>query len=142
MKATASRAPRLPHGLTWRTLDTRPIELLYCFLTLGWGASLVMPGDAFTSPAFGPMRSLGPDWVYGLIALAIGTTRAFGLLRSSVRARLAASIGGGAIWTFTWATMLLSGAGTTGVAVYGVLATANFLIFVKLCRLHGGRNGD
>jgi hypothetical protein len=134
---------RLPAGLTWRTIDTRPIELLYCFLTLGWGSSLCLPGDAFSSaPAFAPMASIGPDWFWGAIAMVIGVTRAFGLFRSSVPARLLAAMGGGVIWTFTWLTMLLSGSGTTGVAVYGVLSTANLLIFVKICRLHGGRCGE
>ncbi|MGV3619105.1 MAG: hypothetical protein ACO1SV_27580 [Fimbriimonas sp.] len=135
--------PQLPTGLTLRTIDTRPIELLYCFLTLGWGASLIVPGDAFAkSAAFGPLASVGPDYFWGLIALAVGTTRAYGLFRSSLMARLLAAMGGGMIWTFTWVTMLLSGAGTTGVAVYGVLATVNLVIFVKLCRLHGGRDGQ
>lgn len=128
-----------PASLHWRSIDTRPIELLYCFLTLAWGICLVLPGNAFaSSPSFGPMAWLAPDWVWGSIAVTIGTTRAYGLFWGILRARLAAAMGGGAIWTFTWLTMLLSGAGSTGVAIYGVLASVNLFIFVRLCRMYGG----
>ncbi|RYG33584.1 hypothetical protein EON81_17840 [bacterium] len=120
----------------WRRLDTRPIEGLYCLLTLAWGLSLLFPGDAFAqSRNFRPMASLAPDWLWGLLTIGVGTIRAYGLGRGKVWARLFAAMGGGVVWSFVWLTMLMANSISTGVAVYGVLSMVNLLVFVKICRV-------
>lgn len=119
---------------TWRTLDTRPIEFIYCLLTTCWGSFLILPGDGFgASKGFAAMSTVAPDWAWGGYALCIGFLRIYGLSQDRTWARLVAALGGGIIWFFTFATILLSSP-STGIPVYGVLSTINFLMFVKICR--------
>jgi hypothetical protein len=130
-----------PHHLhiSFRDLDTRPIECLYCFLTVSWGAALLWPGDAFASaPGFSGLAYLAPDWVWGLLAVGVGLIRSYGVVFDNTGARLIASMGGGMIWCYTWSTMLLGHSVSTGVAVYGVLSLVNLLVFIKLCRVRLG----
>ncbi|RYG40880.1 hypothetical protein EON79_21815, partial [bacterium] len=84
----------------FRKLDTRPIEGLYCLLTMAWGISLLWPGDGFaTSPNFQPMAWIAPDWAWGTLAVTVGVFRAVGLTFRLVWARLFAALGGGAVWS-------------------------------------------
>lgn len=119
----------------WRELDTRPIEVVYCFLTLGWGFTLLNPHrDIFlTSQSFSVMASIAPAKVWGVFALIVGTTRFYGLLMKCLSCRKFAAFGGMFIWVLASVSLFLADSGT-GPTIYGILAGVNANVYIRLCR--------
>lgn len=121
----------------FRRFDTRPFEWLYAALTIGWGMSLLAPGDMFTSsPALSAMAALMAEEYWGSLALFVGISRVYGLMAFKVAPRLFAAMAGGLLWTYLWISMAFGHGMNTGVPIYGVLATLNLVVFIKLCRSH------
>lgn len=57
--------PRLIHLLL--DVDNRGARFVLMIASLCWSVLLLMPGDGFSRAVYAPLKSLGPDWAWGLL---------------------------------------------------------------------------
>jgi hypothetical protein len=109
----------------------RAIEWLLGFMLMAWGYVVVMVPDMFTTnPNFAAFKFLGPQSVWGLGSVAVGTCRLMllfvnGAWRRSPHGRLIASFFSAFIWTQIAIGCILSPVANTGIVVYGGLTLAD-----------------
>lgn len=105
-------------------LDGRTVEIVFLFLTFGWGAWIVMPWDTFhTSPSYKVLSFIAPEWLWGATALLIGTCRINGLVFDNYPLRIFAAGAGCGIWWTTWVGIAWYEWRSIGVPVYFVLSS-------------------
>jgi hypothetical protein len=63
-----------------RECDTRPVELISCFLITLWGTLVIIPGISLGGISFRILSVLLPETIWALIAIVIGLLAAYGLL--------------------------------------------------------------
>lgn len=115
--------------------DTRPVEVLYAFLTFAWGTWLLFPGDTFaTNAGYAYMSAFAREEFWGGAAVMIGVSRVIGLLVRNLALRVFAAWGGCVIWSMTATGIALYNARAMTVPLYGVLSLCCFLVTLSLMR--------
>jgi hypothetical protein len=103
--------------------DTRLLEISLAFMSLVWGAWLLLPFDVFTSSSSFTNMGVLPEWVWGITMTSLALCNLYTLWGNTseyIRARLLQL--SSSIWIFISAGMFLSNWKSTGPIVYLSLA--------------------
>lgn len=122
--------------------NDRGLEWFSAFVMLGWGVTLIAPGDTLAGPAFSAFGRFGLTeefwaWAFGLV----GATRLVALYINgnwpkSPHIRMLGALFGAISWAqvaylITLSTYFASGIASTGTAVYTALAVADILAIAR-----------
>lgn len=118
--------------------NDRGLEWFSAFVMLGWGLTLITPGDTLAGPqyaAFGRFGMTEDAWaaVFGAVGLArLVALYINGQWPKSPHIRMAGSFFGAISWAqvaylLTVSTYLSTGIANTGTAVYSLLALADLV---------------
>lgn len=111
------------------TADFYPI--MYGVLILLWGVWLLLPFSTFHSVStFAVLAKIGPEWVWGTLAVAIGAIQILLIMVSRKLERTAALLQF-YFWAFIAITIGLSNWHGSGLIIYSWLAVMNGLAWVN-----------
>lgn len=113
--------------------DTEPLELWVAVLTLLWGVCLLNPWFATfsTSLTWRGLAVLAPEWVWGLIFLALGVTKVWIVMAAANGPTRYVAMAGFALWFFLTVQFLIYNPAGTGWPTFLMVALANGWIYLR-----------
>jgi len=129
------------YGGLWIRVQTRfgprQTEWLMAAITLGWGAVLLLPVESMSTSAWDIMKSLLPEFMWGLIFFILGMARLIGLVINGSRREITpwirvVSAGiGFLLWIGISTGFALSGVISTWLATYPLYAVAEIANIIR-----------
>lgn len=119
-------------------LNDRALEWFSALVMLGWGVTLILPGDTLAGPQYSAFSRFGfteEFWAWAFSTVGIARLVALyinGKWPKSPHIRMMGSLFGAVSWAqvsylLTQSSWMVTGVPTTGTVVYGLLALADLL---------------
>lgn len=115
----------------------RQTEWLMAAITLGWGAVLLLPIESMSTDAWAVMRSILPEFWWGMVFFLLGMARLIGLIINGSRKKITpwirvVSAGiGFLLWVGISTGFALSGVISTWLATYPLYAVAEIANIIR-----------
>ncbi len=111
--------------------DPSPTELGLAFLTVAWGALLLLPGESLMHPWWSGARDLAPEPTWGLFFASLGTLHVLAVSRGRNGIRRAVAFCQFFVWIFLACLIVAVNPTSTGVPMYSASAIAAAWVYIR-----------
>lgn len=116
------------------TYEIELVEIMSGIAAIAWGVWLINPTlHTFqSSDTFATMRLIAPEWIWGVVMILVGFLQVESVLSHKISRRKHTSFMLAVMWIFITALFAHANIASTGIAIYGVFATATVWGYLRL----------